>query len=71
MPVDFSFSNIMAGIVFGSFGLYVFKIGKQKSHAVHIVIGLTLMIYPYFVSNEWINWGIGSGLLFAAYKLKN
>lgn len=68
--MDFTFSNIMAGIVFGSFGLYVFKLGKQKSHAIPIVLGLTLMIYPYFISNEWINWGLGSALLFAAYKLK-
>lgn len=66
--MDFSFSNLAAGIIFGSFGLYSLKRGKRNSDALDIIIGVTLMIYPYFVENAWINWSLGSALLFFVYK---
>lgn len=27
------------------------------------VIGVALMVYPYFFTNAWLLWGIGIGLL--------
>ena len=35
-------------------------------HVPHIVLGLGLMIYPLFVTNNWLHWGIGSGGLVLA-----
>jgi len=28
-----------------------------------VAIGLVLMVYPYFIYNSWLLWGIGVGLL--------
>jgi hypothetical protein len=28
-----------------------------------VAIGLVLMVYPYFIYNSWLLWGIGLGLL--------
>lgn len=65
--MDFSFSNLFAGFVFGTFGLYVFQQGRKKVNYTLLFTGITLMVYPYFIDNAWLNWGIGSALLYFAY----
>lgn len=69
--MDFSFSSIAAGIIFGSFGLYAFKLGKKNSNLKQIFIGIILLTYSYFVPNPWINWGLGSALLYILFKKSN
>lgn len=58
-PDSFSFGNIMAGIIFGIIGLYAFNYGRKEKNYRPLTIGLCLMVYPYFVSNSWLMWGIG------------
>ena len=54
--------NILAGIVFGGLGMGAFIYGKKLELWQPIVIGLALMVYPYFCPNVWLTWGIGIGL---------
>ena len=68
--MNFTFSSIMAGLIFGTIGLYMLRHGKKEAHVPFIVIGLGLMIYPYFIENEFLLWGVGSVLLLFAYRLK-
>lgn len=68
--MDFSFSNLAAGIVFGSFGLYAVKRGKKNSNLIDILIGVTLLVYPYFIDNALINWGLGTALLILLYRFR-
>ena len=68
--MNFSFSGLMAGFVFGTLGFYLLRHGKKQAHTPFIVIGLALMIYPYFIENEFLLWGVGGALLFSAYRLK-
>ena len=68
--MGFSFSSLAAGLIFGVLGLCLLKYGKAEAHVPHIVLGLGLMIYPYFVSNNWLLWGIGSGGLVLAYIMR-
>ena len=52
-------SSIIAGILFGIVGLIIFRHGRRNINNRNVFLGLLLMIYPYFVSNAWLNWGVG------------
>jgi hypothetical protein len=63
MPFEFSPYNILAGFVFGTLGWGAFVYGRKLDLWQPRAIGLTLMIYPYFIYNPWLLWGVGVGLL--------
>lgn len=67
MNMDISFSGIMSGIIFGIIGFALFREGKKRANYAILFIGITLMIYPYFSSGPWGDWGIGALLCGAAY----
>jgi hypothetical protein len=46
-------------IVFSAAGLGYFMYGKKQAAVVPMLTGLALMIYPYFVSNNYVLVGIG------------
>lgn len=70
MKLHFSISALMAGFVFGVFGFAFLKTGKRDASAAKILIGLTLMIYPYFVTNDYLVWIIGGALTVLGYKIR-
>ena len=41
------------GLVFSSIGFGYFLYGKKQGRAAPLICGIALMIYPYFISNEW------------------
>ena len=55
--------NILAGFVFGTIGWGAFSYGRRLDLWQPKSIGLALMIYPYFFTNNWLLWGIGVGLM--------
>jgi hypothetical protein len=55
--------NLLAGLIFGMIGLGAFSYGKKLDLWQPRAIGAALIAYPYFVSNGWLLWGIGTGLL--------
>ena len=67
--MNFSVSSFLAGFIFGMIGFYLFKHGRKEAHVPSMIIGLLMMIYPYFITNAYLTWGIGIGLSFIAYKL--
>ena len=69
LGMHFSLSSLAASFIFGVFGIYLFRHGKKKAHAPALLIGIALMIYPYFIENVFLLWGIGIVLLALAYKL--
>lgn len=60
---NFNPLNLVAGFVFGTIGFGAFAYGKKLDLWQPRAIGLVLMIYPYFVTNSYILWGLGVGLL--------
>ena len=66
---DFSVGSLFAGLVFGVLGMWLIKRGRSDAHVPWIVIGLALCVYPYFVTNVYLVWGIGIGLLFVAKRM--
>lgn len=69
--MDFSISALAAGFIYGVFGMYLIKVSRKQSHVPNLIIGIALVIYPYFIDNDYLLWGIGAALLFAAYRLKD
>ena len=67
MPMGFSVWTLIAGFVFGIFGIFIFREGKRDMNIPRVVIGLVLMSYGFFVTNPWACWGIGAVLLFVNY----
>jgi hypothetical protein len=59
MLSDFSVSSIVASILFGIIGYWVFRQGRKQANHRNVVLGLVLMGYPYFVSSPKLMWGIG------------
>lgn len=66
---DLSLSTIMAGIIFGILGFWMFKEGKRRTNFSVLTIGIALMAYPYFVEGAAANWGVGIALCGLAYFL--
>ena len=52
-------------IIFGAVGLAAFLYGKKAALWKPTVIGLVLLAYPYFVSQTWLLYAIGSVLCLA------
>jgi len=54
-----SAANLFASMLFGSIGIGVFIYGKKQASAKPMVIGILLMVYPYFISNAIALFAIG------------
>lgn len=63
--IDFDPSVLLVGLVVGSIGFVVFVYGKRQARVPHMVVGLALMAYPYFVGNPLVAGGIAVALLAA------
>ena len=67
--MNMSIANIFASIIFSSIGLAAFIYGKKQSSFKALVIGVILMIYPYFVPNTVAVYAIGTILTVALVAL--
>lgn len=47
----FSLAGLIGGILFGSIGFIAFMYGKKNAEFKPMLIGVLLMLYPYFVKN--------------------
>jgi ABC-type enterobactin transport system permease subunit len=64
---DFNWWNIIGGIIFSIIGWYAFWHGKKEKNWRAVVIGIALMVYPYFVSNAFLAFAIGIAMTAALY----
>ena len=55
-------ANILASVIFGSIGFAAFIYGKKQTSFKIVVIGVILMVYPYFVQNPILLYAIGAVL---------
>ena len=58
-------ANIFASVIFGSIGFAAFIYGKKQSNFKALVIGIILMVFPYFVPNTVAVYVIGTVLTVA------
>jgi hypothetical protein len=65
-----STSQIVWGIIFGSIGFGFFLYGRKQRAVVPLLVGLALMVIPYFIPNIIALVLVGSGLVALPYFLK-
>ncbi len=63
--------NLFGAILFGSIGMGAFVYGKKSGAIKPIIIGILLMIYPYFIPQTWLMYLAGSALTFSLYLFRD
>ena len=51
--------TLLGGFVFGTIGMGSFAYGRSLDRWKPKVLGILLMIYPYFITNRWAMWAVG------------
>ena len=70
--MNFDAGSLIASLIIGSIGFVLLSYGKKQSRFPQMVVGLALVVYPYFIPSVWVMIGIGVALvsgLFAAVRL--
>jgi len=57
--LNFSAANLIGGFVFGSIGFVAFIYGKRMNLWRPMLLGIGLMVYPYFINDDKIMLVIG------------
>jgi hypothetical protein len=63
MSLDLDPNTILLSILVGSIGLVCFMYGKRQERFPQMIVGVILMVYPYFVSNLILSAAIAVVLL--------
>jgi len=63
-------SLLVFGMVFGSIGLGFFVYGKKQRAIVPLVVGLALMVIPYFIPNPYAMVAAGVALMALPYFVR-
>ena len=63
----FSLSGLIGGFLFGSIGFIAFIYGKKNFEFRPMLIGIVLMVYPYFLRGTLMLYLVGTGLTAALY----
>ncbi len=67
--MDLDGNSLLASLIIGVVGLAVFVYGKKQGRFPHLVAGIALMAYPYFVTNVLLMGGIAVTLLAGLYAV--
>ena len=60
-------TGLFVAFFVGLVGFAVFLYGKRQSRLPHLLAGVLLMAYPYFVDDPLISGGIGAAILLALW----
>jgi hypothetical protein len=59
----FSLSSIILGVIFGAIGVGYIIYGKNERRGMALLMGVTLCVYPYFVTSIILSIIIGLALM--------
>lgn len=60
-------TGIFVAFFVGLVGFAIFVYGKRQGRFPHLLAGVLLMAYPYFVDNAAISGGIGAAIVLALW----
>lgn len=63
-------TQLFLGVIFSSIGLGYFLYGKKQKLTVPFVVGLVLMVFPYFIESNVLLSSIGILLSIFPYFLR-
>ena len=58
---------LFAAVIFGAIGIAAFRYGKKHGLIAPVIIGIVLMVYPYFVTQIWLIYALGCALCAGLY----
>ncbi|MGD0678977.1 MAG: hypothetical protein ABSC94_26530 [Polyangiaceae bacterium] len=61
--MSFDPTSLLVAFVVGSVGFVCFVFGKRQGRLPHMLAGVALIVYPYFVTNPLLSIGVGAGIL--------
>ena len=61
--MDLDGNSLLASLLIGLVGTAIFVYGKKQGRFPHMLVGATLVVYPYFVSSVALMAGIAVGLV--------
>ncbi len=64
-------SNLLAGLLFGTVGFWIFRKSIQKSNLKLAVIAVSMILWTYFAPNDYADWIGCFALSGAAYYVWN
>ena len=66
----YSTSQLFLAMIFGAIGLGFLAYGKKQRAVVPLLVGIVLLIFPYFVANVYILAAIGTALVVLPYFVR-
>jgi hypothetical protein len=64
-------SAMFAATIFGLIGFTAFLRGRKKGQAKTLIIGISLMAYPFLVTNPVVTWLVGIALTAALFIFRD
>ena len=61
--MDFSEGSLFANLIVSGVGLFLLTYGRKTSDLRKVVLGLVMLVYPYFVSSAAVMIGIAVALV--------
>ncbi|HTS51898.1 MAG TPA: hypothetical protein VMH26_01380 [Burkholderiales bacterium] len=58
---------LFGSLIFGIVGIAAFRYGKKSALVIPMILGIALMVYPYFVPETWLIYAIGSAMTCAVW----
>ena len=58
---------LFGSLIFGILGIAAFRYGKKSALIVPMILGIVLMVFPYFVPQTWLLYTIGAVLTLAVW----
>lgn len=63
--MDLRLGTLIAALLIGTLGLSLFVFGRKQQRFPQMAAGALLMVYPYFIENVWLTFGIAVVVLVA------
>jgi hypothetical protein len=65
--MDLSAGTLLASLFVSTIGFGLFRYGKSEMRTPQLLVGLVMMIYPYFIANVVWSFGLAGALLAAVW----
>lgn len=63
-------STLIWGVLFGAIGLGFLTYGRRQSAIIPLLVGVSLLIFPYFMPNLYLLLAVGAVLVVIPYFIR-
>ena len=60
-------ASLVSDLFVSSMGYVAFVYGKRQRRLPQLVVGLALLVFPYFVDQVWLTWLVAGVLVLALW----